>query len=51
MRQEIIAYEETQEHEVIYYSLKVKLEGQLHLFKLKIQVLTDDTDLNELELH
>lgn len=51
MRQEVISYEEAKEDKVIDDSLKVEAERYFEVLELEQQVLTDDCNLDELELN
>jgi hypothetical protein len=50
MRQEVIAYEEAEENEIINEALEVESEWQLKVLEFKEKVLTNDCNLDELKL-
>lgn len=51
MRQKIIANKKAHEHKVVYDSLEVELKRNFHIFELKVEILSEHVQLNELELH
>lgn len=50
MRQEIVSNKEAEEDEVVNELLQVKLERQLQILELKVEVLAHYSNLDELEL-
>ena len=51
MRQEVISDEEAQEYKVIHDSLKVERVRQLEVLEFQIKILSDHSQLHELELN
>jgi len=51
MRQEIVSDQEAKEHEVVHNALEVKGVGKRQILELEEQVLSDDRNLDKLELH